>query len=173
MPPSVSFFFPHSFLSQLTATKWGEFKSKNSSGIAYPWQPFLVSIFLSCSLPIYPLSFFELSLATTIPVLTPVWFDHVTSINFDGKRARVVGLTCWCPHENMRQEITCPVLFWLVGWFFCSFFFSFFFFLWGETSVFLNQFHHCNISGCGEILNLNGFRQMGLIFASVVISDPR
>ena len=37
---------------------------------------------------------FELSLATTITVLKSVSCDHVTSFNYDGKKARDVGLTC-------------------------------------------------------------------------------
>ena len=67
---------------------------------------------------------FELSLATTITVLKPVSCDHVTSFNYDGKKARDVGLTCWCHlsnimpdgifHESMRQGIT---------WFLLLFFF--------------------------------------------------
>ena len=53
------FSFPIAFrLSELTATAVGEFKKMNSSGIVYPYlsnpigKPFLVSIFLSCSLQI-------------------------------------------------------------------------------------------------------------------------
>ena len=38
--------------------------------------------------------FFELSLATTIMMLKPVSCDHVTSFDYDDKKARDVGLTC-------------------------------------------------------------------------------
>ena len=122
----------------------------NSSGIVYPYlstpigKPFLVSIFLSCSFPIksYCHKFFELSLATPITVLKPVSCDHVTSFNYDDKKARDIGLTCWCHlsyimpdsifHESMRQEITCSVSFCL---FFCICLSAFsFFFLRGDTS---------------------------------------
>ena len=59
-------------------------------------KPFLISIFLSCSLPIKSSChrFFELFLATTITVLKPVSFDHVTSFDYDDKKARDVDLTC-------------------------------------------------------------------------------
>ena len=60
--------------------------------------------------------FFELSLGTTITVLKPVSYDDVASFNYDGKKARDVGHTCWrhlsnnIPdsifHESMRQGIT-------------------------------------------------------------------
>ena len=73
-------------LPQLTATIGGELKSMNSNGIVYSYlstpigKPFLVSIFLLCSLPIksWCHKFFELSLANTITVLMPVSCDHVT-----------------------------------------------------------------------------------------------
>ena len=89
-------------LSQLTAMTGGEFKSMNSSNIVYPYlstligKLFLVNIFLFCSLLIksYCHKFFELSLATIIMVLMPVSCDHVTSFNYDDKKARGVGLTC-------------------------------------------------------------------------------
>ena len=52
-------FFPITFwLSQLTATTWGEFKTMNSSSIVYSYlstligKPFSVSIFFFCSLSI-------------------------------------------------------------------------------------------------------------------------
>ena len=38
--------------------------------------------------------FFELSLATTITMLMSVSCDHVTSFNYDDKKARDAGLTC-------------------------------------------------------------------------------
>ena len=125
-------------LSQLITTTGLEFKSMNSSVIVYPYlltpigKPFLVSIFLFCSLPIksYCHKFFKLSLATTITVLKPVSCDHVTSFNYDDKKARDVGLTCWCHlsnimpdsifHESMTQGITCTVSF-------CLFVFSYLF----------------------------------------------
>ena len=141
------FSFPIAFrLWQLTATTRGEFKSMNSSSIVYPYLPtligklFLVSIFLFCSLLIksWCHKFFELSLATTITVLKPVSCDHVTSFNYDDKKARDVGLTCWCHlsnimpdsifHESMRERITCSFLylfvvcfffFFFAGWYFC------------------------------------------------------
>ena len=71
----VYHFFPVTFwLSQLTTTAWGEFKTMNSSSIVYPYlstligKPFLVCIFLFCSLSIikaYCRESFELHLATT------------------------------------------------------------------------------------------------------------
>ena len=147
----------------------------NLSSMVYPDlstpidKSFLVSILLFCSLPIKSLchKFFELSLRTTITVLMPVSWDPATSFNYDDRKARDVGLIWWCHpsdsiadsifHESMRQEITFSVLFCLLfvfvccllfpaGWYFC-----------------LPQFYHYNISGCGEILNYNGLRQMGLI----------
>ena len=58
-------------------------------------------------------------------MLKPVSCDHVTSFNYNDKKARDVGVTCWCHmrsnmpdsilHESMRQGIT-PVFF------FCFFF---------------------------------------------------
>ena len=102
-PNTAIFSFPIAFWSsQLTATTGGEFKSMNSSSIVYPYlstrigKPFLVSIFLFCSLPIksWCHKFFKLSLATTITVLKPVSCDHVTSFNYDDKKPRYVGLTC-------------------------------------------------------------------------------
>ena len=42
----------------------------------------------------YMYIYIELSLATTITVLKPVSCDHVTSFNYDDKKARDVGLTC-------------------------------------------------------------------------------
>ena len=60
--------------------------------------------------------------------MKPVSCDHVTSFNYDDKKARDVGLTCWCHlsnnmpdsifHESMRQGIT------------------FFFLMRGDTSCF-------------------------------------
>ena len=100
-------------------------------------------------------------------MLKPVSCDHVTSFNYDGKKARDIGLTCWCNRSNimpdsifresMRQEVT--------------YFFFFFFFLGGWYFYFLqnerwkrwSQFCHYNISGRGEILSCNGLRQIGLI----------
>ena len=93
--------------------------------------------------------------------------DHVTSFNYDDKKARDVGLTCWrylsnnmhdnIFHESMRQGVTCSV-----SLFFC-------FFLCGVILLFSsgwkrwNQFYHYNISGRGEILSYNELKQMGLI----------
>ena len=63
----------------------------NSRGIVYPYlstpigKPFLISIVLKV---------FELSLPTTITVMMSVSCDHVTSFNYDGKKATDVGLTC-------------------------------------------------------------------------------
>ena len=77
----------------------------------------MVSICLICSFLINPnvIIFFEFSLATTITVLKSVACDHVTSFNYDGKKARDVGVTFWCHmsnivpdsmlHESMRQGI--------------------------------------------------------------------
>ena len=71
-----------------------------------------------CYLPIksWCHKLFELFLANTITALKPVSCDHVTSFNYDDKKARDVDLTCWCHqsnimldsifHENMRQGIT-------------------------------------------------------------------
>ena len=120
----------------------------NLSSTVYPYlltligKPFLVSIFLFCSLPTksWCHKFFELPLATTITVFKLVSYDHVTSFNYDDKKARDVGLTCWCRlsnimlasifHEIIRQGITFrSVSFWLfvfsylfVAYFFLSFF---------------------------------------------------
>ena len=71
-------------------------------------------------------------------MLKPVSCNHVTSFNYDDKKARDVGLTC-CHlsnimpdsvfYESMRQEVTCFFLF-----------FSFFFFFFrGDTSIFLRM----------------------------------
>ena len=138
-------------LSQLTVTTGGEFESINLSGIINPYlstpigKLFLVSIFLFCLAPSQIKSwchkFFKLSLESTIMVLKPVSCDHVTTFNYDDKKARYVGLTCWCHlsnimpdsifHESMRQEITCSVSFCLfvfsylfVACFFVVFFFA-------------------------------------------------
>ena len=71
-------------------------------------------------------------------MLTPVSCDHVTSFNYDDKKARDVGLTCWCHlsnimsdsifHESIRWKINCSVLFCLlvcllfrIGFFACFF----------------------------------------------------
>ena len=143
----------------------------NSTGIVYPYlatligKPFLVSIFLFCSLPSKSKchKFFELSLATTITVLTPVSCDHVTSFNYNDKKARDVDLTCWCHLSNI-------ILFCFVCLF--VFFFLYFFvvcifcqviFLFPSGLKRWTHFYRYNISGCGEILNYNGLRQMGLI----------
>ena len=123
------FSFPIAFrLSQLTATTGGEFKLMNSSGIVYPYlltpisKPFLVSIYLFCPPPIKSQCYkiFELSLATTITVLKPVSCDHVISFNYDGKRARDVGLTCWCHLSNIM-----PVFIYLFIYFFAWRYFCF------------------------------------------------
>ena len=159
----------------------------NSSSIVYPYlstrigKPFLVSIFLFCSLPIksWCHKFFELSWATTITVLKPVSCDHVTSFNYDDKKPRYVGLTCWCHlsnivtdcifHESMRQGITCSVSFCLFVFcilFVCCLLFFFFcrvILLFSSGWKRWNQLYHYNIRGCGEILSYNGLRQMGLI----------
>ena len=146
------FSFPIAFQSsELTELTEGEIKSMNSSSIVYPYlstqigKPFLVSIFLFCSLPIksWCHKFFELSWATTITVLKPVSCDHVTSFNYDDKKVRDVGLTCWCHlsnimtdsifHESMRQGITCSVSFCLFVFyilFVCCLLFFFFFAGW-------------------------------------------
>ena len=107
----------------------GEFKSMNSSSIVYTYlstpigKLFLASIFLFCSLPIksWCHKFFELSLAITTTVLKPVLCDHMTSFNYDDKKARHGSVTCWCHlsnimpdsifHKSMRQGITCSVSF--------------------------------------------------------------
>ena len=152
----------------------------NSSSVVYPYlstpigKPSLVNIFLFCSPPIkcYCHKFFELSLATIITVLKPVSRDQVTPFNYDGKKARDVGLTCWCYlnnimpdsifHESMSQDIS-----WSVS--FCLFVFSYFSVPFGVILPFSsgwkrwNQFYHCNIIGCWEILHYNGLRQMWLI----------
>ena len=129
-------------------------------------NPFLASIFLYCPLPIksWCHKFFKLTLLTTIMVLTPDSCDHVTSFNYDDKKARDEGLTCWCHlnnimpdsifHESIRQGMTCSVLFCL---FLCFFVFSnvfVFCFLCGVILLFSsgwkrwNQFYYYNISVC-------------------------
>ena len=92
-------------LSQLTATTGGEFKLMSI------YLFFLFLIKSSCC------KFLELSSTTTIMVLKPVSCNNVTSFNYDGKKARDVGLTCWCHlsnimpdsifHESMSYGITC------------------------------------------------------------------
>ena len=93
--------------------------------------------------------------------MKPVSCDHVTSFNYDDKKARDVGLTCWCHlsnnmpdsifHESMRQGITCVCVFFC----FC-FFCAGWYFLFSSGWKRWNQFYHYNISGCGEILSYNG-----------------
>ena len=78
-------------------------------------------------------------------MLKPVSCDHVTSFNYDDKKARDVGLTCWCHlssimpdsifYENMRQRIICSFSYLFV----VCFCFCFFVFLQGDTSVFLGM----------------------------------
>ena len=98
--------------------------------------------------------------------MKPVSCDHVTSFNYDGKKARDVGLTCWCHlsnimpdsifHESMRQGITCLFLF-------VCFFWSGVILLFSSGWKRWNQFYHYNISGRGEILSYNELKQMRLI----------
>ena len=74
-------------------------------------------------------------------MLKSVACDHVTSFNYDGKKARDVGVTFWCRmsnivpdsmlHESMRQGIN--VLFFC----FVLVLYLFFCFLRGDISVFL------------------------------------
>ena len=119
-----------------------------------------------------------MSLPTTITVMKPVSCDHVTSFNYDNKKARDVGVTCWCNlrnimpdsifHKSMRQGITCSVLFRFFVWFFCICLLYALIFLQSDTSVFLRMkemesVYYYSISECGEILNYNGHRQMRLI----------
>ena len=80
--------------------------------------------------------------------LKPVSYDHLTSFNYDDKKARNVGLTCRCHLSNimsdsiyqksMRQGINCSVLFRLFV-FPYLFVVCFFFVFWGDTSVFLRM----------------------------------
>ena len=96
------FSFPIAFrLSQLTAITGGKFKLMNSSGIVYPYlstpigKLFLVSIYLFCSLPISrekPIFSVMLCLSTTITLLKPVSCDHLTSLNYMGRRQRMSAL---------------------------------------------------------------------------------
>ena len=153
------FSFPIAFrLSQLTATTGGEFKLMNSSRIVYPYlltpisKPFLVIIYLFCSRPVKSQCYkiFELSLATTTTVLKPISCDHVISFNYDGKRARDVGLTCWCHLSSIMLV-------------FIYLFFCVAILLFSSGWKRWNQFYHYNISERGKILNYNRFRQMGLI----------
>ena len=66
---------------------------------------------------------FELFSETNVTVLTNVSCDHVTSFNYDGKKAREVSLTC-CRHlsnimpgsafhERKEQGIACFFVFFL------------------------------------------------------------
>ena len=48
--------------------------------------------------------FSELSSATTIPVLMHFSCYHMTSFNYDGKRARDVGNTCRCHLSNIMAD---------------------------------------------------------------------
>ena len=86
-----------------------------------------------CSLPIKSChEFFELSLATTINLLTLVSCDQMTSINYDDKKPRDVGLTWWChlsnimsdriSHESTIWRMTCSGLFCFYFYFFVSMF---------------------------------------------------
>ena len=96
------FSFPIAFrLSQLTAITGGKFKLMNSSGIVYPYlstpigKLFLVSIYLFCSLPISrekPIFSVMLCLSTTITLLKPVSCDHLTSLNYMGRRQGMSAL---------------------------------------------------------------------------------
>ena len=76
---------------------------------------------------------FELSLATTMTVLKPVSCDHVTSFNYDGKKAMDVGLTCWSHLTNIMPDSSFPWKHEAGDNLF------FFFFLRGDTSVFLRM----------------------------------
>ena len=108
-------------------------------------------------------------------MLKPVSCDHVTS-NYDGKKARDVGLTCWCHlsnimpdsifHESIRQGITwiSSFIFFLIFLFlFIYYFFSGVILLFSSGLKRWNKFYPYNISGRMEILSYNGDRQMGLI----------
>ena len=76
-------------------------------------------------------------------MLNPVSCDHMTSFNYDEKKARDVSLPRRCYlsnimpdsifHESMRRGITCCVLFYLFGCFFV--FVCCLLFLPGDTSV--------------------------------------
>ena len=99
----MPFFFAHSFsFVTVNCNNRGRIQINELERHSLPLLPtpigkaFLVSILLSYSLPIksYCHKFFELSLATTITVLKPVSCDHVTSFNYDDKKARDAGLTC-------------------------------------------------------------------------------
>ena len=102
-PRSVQFVILHS-ISVVTVNCYnrGEFKLMNSSSIVYPYPStpinrlFLASIYLFFPFLIksWCCKFLELSLTTTIMVLKPVSCDNVTSFNYDGKKARDVGLIC-------------------------------------------------------------------------------
>ena len=57
--------------------------------------------------------FSELSLATTLTVLTPVSCFYMTSFNYGGKEARDVGLTCNCHMSNITPD---SIFFDSIGW---------------------------------------------------------
>ena len=89
-------------------------------------------LFYSFSIKSWCYEFFELSLATTITLLTFVSCDYATSFNYDDKNTRAVGLICWYHlsnimfdsifYESMRLGITCSVLFYLCTCFFACLF---------------------------------------------------
>ena len=104
-PRSEPFFFLITFwLLQWTVITREEPKSMNSSGIVYSYLSTPIGkLFLFYSLLIKPYchKFFNLSLATTVTVLTPVWCDDVTSIIMIRRRERNVDHTCWCHLSNI------------------------------------------------------------------------
>ena len=57
--------------------------------------------------------FSELSSATTIPVLMHFSCYHMTSFNYDGKRARDVGNTCRCHLSNIMAD---SIIYDSMGW---------------------------------------------------------
>ena len=115
--------------------------------------------FLLCTLLFesYCLKIFKLSFTMNITVLTPVSCDHVTSFNYDRKRARDLDLACRCHlcntmrGKSMRQGIAC---FFAVVFFSALFLYSMgvmllFSFEWKRW----NQSYHYNIKGRKKILN--------------------
>ena len=62
---------------------------------------YIFVLFYSFSIKSWCYDFFELSLATTITLLTFVSCDYATSFNYDDTNTRAVGLTCWYHLSNI------------------------------------------------------------------------
>ena len=62
---------------------------------------YIFVLFYSFSIKSWCYDFFELSLATTIMLLTFVSCDYATSFNYDDKNTRAVGFTCWYHLSNI------------------------------------------------------------------------